>query len=105
MKWILLLLAIVFEIAGTTLMKLSEGFTKPLYSIGLFVSYIISFTFLTLTLKYFEISIVYAVWSGVGIAVISLIGLIYFGEKMDYAKAICLLLIIIGVTGLNLMKK
>jgi small multidrug resistance pump len=105
MKWVLLILAILFEVAGTTMMKLSEGFTKPLYSIGIFISYIGSLTFLTLTLKFFEISIVYAVWSGVGIAVISIIGLIYFDEKIDMIKTISLILVILGVIGLNLTSK
>lgn len=105
MKWVLLILAILFEVAGTTMMKLSEGFTKPLYSIAIFIFYLGSLTFLTLTLKFFEISVVYAVWSGIGIAVLSIIGLIYFGEKMDIVKFISLILVIIGVVGLNLTSK
>ena len=105
MKLIFLTMAILFEVAGTTMMKLSEGFTKPLYSVALFLSYIGSLVFLTLTLKFFEISVVYAVWSGVGIAVISIIGLIYFGEKMDFVKSISLILVILGVIGLNITMK
>ncbi len=105
MKWVLLILAILFEVAGTIMMKLSEGFTKPFYSIAIFISYIGSLAFLTLTLKFFDISVVYAVWSGVGMAVISIIGLIYFGEKNDIVKLISLILVILGVVGLNMTSK
>lgn len=105
MKWLWLILAIVFEVSGTTMMKLSEGFAMPLYSIGVFVCYAGSIAFLTLTLKYFEVSMVYAVWSGVGIAAISIIGITYFGEKSDVIKTICIIFIITGVIGLNLTKK
>ncbi len=104
MKWILILVAIILEVLGTTMMKLSQGFTKPIYAIGVFVFYAGSITFLTLALKYFQISIVYAIWSGLGIAITSVIGLIYFEEKIDIVKSVSLILIILGVIGLNLSK-
>jgi small multidrug resistance pump len=105
MKWILLILAITFEVSGTTMMKLSEGFSKPFYSVGIFISYIGSLIFLTLTLQYFEVSTVYAIWSGLGISIITIIGILYFSEKVNSLKILSLILIIIGVIGLNMTRK
>lgn len=102
MKWIYLMLAILFEVAGTTSMKLAEGFSKPLYAIPVFIFYFISLGVLTLTLRYFPVSMVYAVWSGMGIALIALIGVVYFQEPLSWAKLLGLALIIAGVVVLNL---
>jgi small multidrug resistance pump len=102
MKWLILILAIAFEVGGTTLMKLSSGFSKPIYSAGLFVCYAASLALLTLALRHFEVSTVYAVWSGVGVAAIALIGMVWLGEAVSAAKIACLALLLIGVGGLNL---
>jgi small multidrug resistance pump len=102
MKWILLSLAILFEVVGTTLMKLSDGMTRPLPSALMIASYLLSLAFLSFAVKHFEVGVVYAVWSGVGIALITLIGILYFGERADLMKFVCLSLILIGVVGLNL---
>ncbi|MDQ0233440.1 DMT family transporter [Metabacillus malikii] len=101
MPWIFLCLAILLEVAGTTSMKLSEGFTKPLPSIFLIVFYIGSLIFLTLTLKTIDVSVAYAIWSGLGILIITFIGIFYFGETFSLTKVLAILLIIIGVTLLN----
>src|SRR5690606_10014082 len=69
MHWILLAAAIVFEISGTTCMKLSEGFTKPLPTVGIFVFYVASISCLTLAVRVIDISVAYAIWSAVGVAV------------------------------------
>ncbi len=105
MKWIYLLVAILLEVAGSIMMKLSDSFTKLLYSVGVFMCYAGSLIFLTLALKYFEISVVYAVWSGVGVAILAIVGVFYFNEKMDLVKAVSLVLVVIGVIGLNLSRK
>jgi small multidrug resistance pump len=102
MTWIYLALAILLEVAGTTCMKLSEGFTKLVPSILLFVLYTLSFGMLTLALKRIDVSVAYAVWSGVGTALIATIGVLWFREPMTALKLISLALIIIGVVGLNL---
>jgi len=102
MTWLYLALAIVLEVSGTTCMKLSEGFTKTVPSILLFVFYILSFCFLTLALKKIDVSVAYAVWSGVGTALIATIGVLWFKEPATAMKLISLGLIIIGVVGLNL---
>jgi small multidrug resistance pump len=100
--WFFLACAIAFEVAGTTSMKLSEGFTKLVPSVFLFVFYAASFVVLTLALKKIEVSVAYAVWSGVGTALIATIGILYFRESVTAIKLISLLLIIVGVVGLNL---
>lgn len=102
MKWFLLLLAILFEVAGTTAMKLSAGFSKLLPSLSVFVCYGASLTLLTLTLRRLDVSVAYAVWSGVGTALITLIGFVYFAEAVSPLKVVSILLIIAGVIGLNL---
>ncbi len=83
-------------------MKLSDGFTKLVPSILLLVLYLTSLVFLTLALKRIEVSVAYAVWSGMGIVIISVMGLFYFNEQLSLAKVIAILLIIIGVVTLNL---
>lgn len=103
--WLLLALAIVFEVAGTTAMKFSAGFTKLLPSILLFVFYLLSFTALTLALKRIDLSIAYAIWAGVGMALITAIGLLMFKEPNSWLKIISISLIILGVIGLNLTQK
>jgi len=100
--WFFLAGAIALEVAGTTSMKLSEGFTKLVPSVLLFVFYAASFVALTLALKKIEVSVAYAVWSGVGTALIAAIGILYFREAATVLKFISILLIIVGVVGLNL---
>ena len=102
MTWTYLILAILFEVSGTTCMKLSQGFTKTVPSILLFVFYTLSFAMLTLALKKLDVSVAYAVWSGMGTALIATIGVLWFKEPVTALKLISLGLIIIGVVGLNL---
>jgi len=97
-----LILAIVFEVSGTTSMKFSQGFTKLIPSVLIFLCYAISFFFLTLTLKKLELSITYAVWAGLGTALIAGIGIIWFKEPVTLTKLVSITLIILGVIGLNL---
>lgn len=100
--WILLALAIFAEIIGTSLLKLSDGLTRLIPSIGLFLCYGAAFTLLSYALKSLELGVVYAIWSGVGTAAVAIIGLVVFGEQLTWMKGISLLLIIAGVVGLNL---
>jgi small multidrug resistance pump len=102
MTWLYLVLAIVLEVSGTTCMKLSEGFKKPVPSILLFVFYSLSFAMMTLALKRIDVSIAYAVWSGMGTALIATIGILWFREPVTAIKIVSLVLIIAGVVGLNL---
>jgi len=100
--WIYLILAIIFEVLGTTAMKVSDGFTKTVPSVAMAVFYVLSLTALTYALKKFDVSIAYAIWSGVGTALITLIGVMYFKEPMGVVKMLSIALIIVGVVGLHL---
>jgi small multidrug resistance pump len=102
MHWLYLILAIVSEVAGTANMKLSEGFTKLIPSVLIFVFYGISFTFLTLALKRIDVSIAYAIWSGLGTALIVIIGFLFFKEPVTIIKVVSIGLIVVGVVGLHL---
>ena len=100
--WIILSFAIVTEVAGTICMKLSNGFEHTVYSVLVFVFYGVSFYLLTIALKYIDVGIAYAVWAGVGVALISVLGVMFFNESMTTIKVISLLAIVGGVVGLNL---
>lgn len=102
MSWIFLISAICMEVCGTTCMKLSEGFSKWLPSLLIFVFYGISFTLMTFAVKKLELSIAYAIWSGVGTLLIALIGLFWFKEPLTILKIGSMVLVIAGVIGLNL---
>lgn len=99
---IYLLLAIILEVAGTTSMKLSDGFTKTGPSVLIFVFYTFSFIFLTFTLKRMELSLAYAIWAGLGTSLVAVIGMIFFHEPMGTIKVLSLIFIILGVIGLEL---
>ena len=99
--WLFLSGAILLEVAGTISMKLSEGFTRPIPSLLIFVFYIISFVALTFAIEKIEVSTAYTIWAGVGTALIAIIGLVYFGEPATAIKFISIILIIIGVIGLS----
>ena len=100
--WGWLLVAIFFEVAGTTSLKISHGLTKLIPSICTFVFYGISFCALAFSLKKLDIGIAYAIWSGIGTAAIACIGIFYFGESVSLLKIISFILIIIGVIGLRI---
>ena len=97
-----LMLAIVAEVAGTTSIKLSEGFTRLLPSVAIFVFYGLSLGMLSLALKEVDLSFAYALWSGIGIALIATVGILWFREPMGALKMVSLGLIVIGVAGLHL---
>lgn len=97
-----LALAILAEVAATTALKASEGFTRPLPAVIVVLGYATSFYFLSLTLKSIPVGIVYAIWSGVGIVLISLLGWALFGQKLDWPAVSGMGLIIAGVLVINL---
>jgi small multidrug resistance pump len=102
MEWIYLLLGILFEVLGTTLLKLAHGISKMNYFILAMCGYACCFLFLSLTLRKIDLSVAYAIWAGLGIAVISVIGLVVYDEKMSVVKLISFLLIITGIIGLKI---
>ena len=102
MGWFLLALAIVLEVAGTTCMKLSGGFKELVPSVLVFVFYGFSFTAFIYALKTIDLSITYAIWAGLGLALIAAIGVLYFKEPVTVPKMVFVGLILIGVIGLSL---
>lgn len=94
--------AITLEICGTTALKLSDGFTRLAPACVVVVCYMASFAVLSLALRRIDLSVAYAVWSGVGTAVVAAIGIWWFGEPAGAGKLLSLALIVLGVAGLNL---
>ena len=101
--WLLLGLTIILEVAGTISMKLSNGFTRVVPSILLFVFYGSCFTLFTFVITKMDMSIAYAIWSGLGTLSIFIIAVIIFGESISITKGIFVLLIVVGVAGLKFM--
>lgn len=100
-SWVYLIAAIIFEVSGTTCMKLSEGFTKTVPSVLIFVFYGLCFTFLTFSLKRLEVSVAYSVWAGLGTILVATIGIVWFRESATLIKLVSIALIIMGVIGIN----
>jgi len=100
--YIYLIIAVITETIGTASMQASEQFTRFWPSILLVVAYGLSFYFMSLTLKYMQVSIVYAIWSGLGIVLIGIIGWVVFKQSLDFAAIAGMTLIIAGVIVINL---
>jgi small multidrug resistance pump len=101
MGYVYLGVAIVAEVIGTSALKASNGFTQLVPSLITIVTYAVAFYFLSLTLKTIPVGIAYAIWSGIGIVLIALIGLLWFRQPLDLAAVIGLGLIIAGVAVVN----
>ena len=105
MKYLMLSIAIVSEVLATTAMKQSDGFTRPLWSVLTVVGYLIAFFFLAQTLKTVPTGVAYAIWSGVGIVLISAAAWIFQGQKLDFPAMAGMGLIIAGVVVMNVFSK
>ena len=101
-NWIFLILAIFSEVIGTSFLKSTEGFTKFWPSVIVLVGYTAAFYFLSLTLDSIPLGVVYAIWSGVGIAAIAIISVLFLDQNLDSATYIGIGLIIAGVVVLRL---
>jgi len=99
----ILLIAIVGEVAATSALKASEGFTRLGPSIITVVGYVLAFYCLSLVLRVIPVGVAYAIWSGVGIVLIAAVGWIWFRQVLDLPAIIGMALIIAGVLVLNLM--
>jgi small multidrug resistance pump len=102
MQWIFLGLSILLEVVGTVLLKLSNGFTRPLPSVGMGLAYVTSIAIFNFAVKSIPMGMAYAIWAGAGTASIALIGFLFFGEIVTTIKIVSLCLIIAGCVGLNL---
>ncbi len=103
--WFFLAIAIIAEVTGTTALQSSAGFTRLIPSVIVVVSYVISFYFFSLTLQTIPIGIAYAIWAGLGIVLIAVVGWWAFGQKLDMAAVLGMVLIIIGVLVINVFSK
>lgn len=100
--WAVLTLAIVCEVVGTSLLNASAQFTRPWPTAGMAACYLLSFYLLSLAMRALPMGVVYAVWSGLGIVLISVVGLVAFGQRLDAPALIGIGLILAGVVAVNL---
>jgi small multidrug resistance pump len=100
--WVTLAAAIGLEILATSFISTTDGFTRPWPTVGVLLTYAASFLMLSQTVKQLEVGVVYAIWSGVGTAVIATIGVVFLHETVSAGKVVSLALIIVGVVMLNL---
>lgn len=104
-SYILLFFAIICEVIATSSLKLSNGFTNLVFSLITIIGYSASFYILSLALKTIPVGIAYAIWSGIGIVLISLIAWLFFKQTLDLAALIGMGFIMFGVVIINLFSK
>ncbi|WP_132060774.1 DMT family transporter [Halorussus amylolyticus] len=97
--------AIASELVGTTALKLSAGFSRPVPSLGVVVGYGLAFYLVSLTLEDLPLGIVYGTWAALGIVGVAAIGVVVFGERVDLPGAIGVTLIVVGVYCLNVVSE
>ena len=102
MPYLYLMIAIIAEVIATSALKASNGFSVPLPSLITVVGYAISLYFLSLTLKFIPVGIAYAIWSGVGVVAVAVIGWLVFRQSISLTQAGFIVLTLIGTTGLYL---
>ncbi len=100
-----LFFAIFSEVTGTTALKLSNGFTKPIPSIVVVIGYGASFYLLSLVLKSMPIGVAYAIWSGLGLVLTVIAGVIIWRETLDWARVLGVVLILMGIVFINVISK
>lgn len=97
MGWLYLAIAILSEVTATSALKISDGFTRLVPSLFVLAGYTSAFYFFSLSLRTIPVGVLYAVWSGVGIILMSLIGIFYFRQPPDSAAIIGIAFILVGV--------
>jgi len=102
MPWVYLAIAILFETIGTTALKASDGFSRLWPSLVVVLAYALSFWLLALVLRVIPVGVAYAVWSGLGICLIAVIGWIVFGQRLDAGALAGIGLIVAGILVINL---
>ncbi len=100
-----LFLAILSEVTATTSLKFSEGFTKLVPSMVVVIGYGLSFYLLSIALRVMPIGVAYAIWSGVGLVLTVIAGMLFFQETLDWARVVGILLIIAGIIFINVVSK
>ncbi len=104
-NWIYLVIAIACEVAATSALKAAEGFTRLVPSVIVVAGYVTAIYLLSLTLRTIPVGVAYAIWSGVGVALIAVIGWLFLGQKLDAPAIAGLVLIVTGVVVINLFSK
>ena len=105
MSYVFLLIAILSEVAGTTMLKLSDGFTKIIPTVIALLCYLITLGAMSLTYKHMSIGFAYAVWSGLGISLVTIVGIVLFKDPIIWQKFLFISFIVVGVVGLNILSK
>lgn len=105
MTFVWLILAIGAEVLATSALKASMGFTRPLPSLLVVVGYAVAFYLLSLVLRTLPVGITYAIWAGLGIVLVTLVGIVIFGEKPDLPAVLGITLIVTGVVILQVFSK
>ncbi|GGY63931.1 multidrug efflux SMR transporter [Pseudoduganella sp. SL102] len=105
MNWLYLAIAIVAEVIATSALKASEGFTRTIPSILVVIGYGVAFYMLSLTLRTIPMGVVYAIWSGAGIVLITLVGYFLFQQRLDLPALVGIGLIVAGVLVMQLFSK
>lgn len=103
MSWLYLTLSIVFETLATSALKMSNGFTVLLPTLGAIFGYVFCFGLFSLALKTIDMSVAYAIWGSVGMVLIALISMIFFHETFSFAKILFISFIIVGTVGLKII--
>ena len=103
--WVLLTIAIVAEVIATSSLKLSDGFTRLWPSVVVVAGYGVSFYFLSVTMRSMPIGVIYAIWSGLGVVLVTLVGCLVFKQHLDLPALIGISLIIAGVVIMNVWSK
>lgn len=105
MSWVYLLTAIVAEVIATSALKASDGFSRLWPSVITVASYMVAFYCLSLTLRTIPVGIAYAIWSGLGVVLITIAAWVLFGQKLDLPALIGMALIVAGVVVMNVFSK
>jgi small multidrug resistance pump len=100
--YVFLLLAIAFEVVATSLLKLSDGFSRLWPTVGCLAGYVAAFVLLAVVVRHVPVGVAYAVWAGLGTAAIAAVGVVFLHESITVAKVAGVLLVIGGVVTLNL---
>lgn len=103
--WLAITIAIIFEVMATTALKASNEFTRLLPSVLVIVGYLTAFYFMTLSMRVLPVGIMYAIWSGIGIVLISILGWVFYRQTLDIPAIIGMGLIIAGVVVINVFSK
>ena len=103
--YLLLFVAIIAEVVATSALKAAENFTRPIPSLLVVAGYGVAFTCLSMTLKTLPLGVAYAIWSGVGTALVAVVGWLVYKQQLDLPAVVGISLIIIGTIVLNLFSK